>query len=58
MTNPLFFYVCTSCEFLEMEFCNLIGPVVVVKGLSYLLANEADVWFCNIEWERQKNAYR
>jgi len=29
-----------------------------VKGLSYLLANEADVWFCNIEWERQKNAYR
>jgi hypothetical protein len=32
--------------------------LLFVEGLSYLLANEADVWLCNIEWERQKNGYR
>jgi hypothetical protein len=30
--KPTFFYVCTSFEFLEMEFGNLIGPVVVCQG--------------------------
>jgi hypothetical protein len=58
MTNPLFFMYVQALNSWKWSFAIRLNLLLFVKGLSYLLANEADVWLCNIEWERQKNAYR